>query len=94
MLESSFEWCALGDYRRLWDDHPNLIFQLRRGGTKADILVVQLWKAESEAIYYRASHTMDLNSIRASNKMFEVPRAMVERAAVEEIPKTFDHGAM
>ncbi|KAG7110484.1 hypothetical protein HYQ44_010874 [Verticillium longisporum] len=52
-LNSSFEWCAMGDYRRIREDQGH-IFQLRRGGANADILVVQLWSAKSQATYYRA----------------------------------------
>ncbi|KAK0368955.1 hypothetical protein CLIM01_13690 [Colletotrichum limetticola] len=78
ILESSFDWCALGDYRRIREDRGH-IFQLRRGGAKADILIVQLWSAKA---------------VRAANRMWEVPLAKLERAGSEAREISFEQGGM
>ncbi|KAK1843039.1 hypothetical protein CCHR01_14344 [Colletotrichum chrysophilum] len=96
VLESSFEWCALGDYRRICED-PGHIFQLRRGGAKADILIVQLWSARAHAVYYNGSHLVSresLNSVRAANRMWEVPLAKLERAGSEAREVSFEQGGI
>ncbi|KAK1471332.1 hypothetical protein CABS01_16375 [Colletotrichum abscissum] len=96
ILESSFDWCALGDYRRIREDRGH-IFQLRRGGAKADILIVQLWSAKAHATYYSGSHLVSresLNSVRAANRMWEVPLAKLERAGSEAREISFEQGGM
>ncbi|CRK32679.1 hypothetical protein BN1723_016300 [Verticillium longisporum] len=95
-LNSSFEWCAMGDYRRIREDQGH-IFQLRRGGANADILVVQLWSANSQATYYSGSHRVSrevLSSVRAANRMWEVPRARLELAGCEARDIQFEDGGL
>jgi hypothetical protein len=94
ILENSFESCALGDYRRIQEDREH-IFQLRRGGAKADVLVVQLWKDGCRGIYWRGSHKVPpdvLESVRAANRMFEVAAAKLRRAGCEPVSVDFEMG--
>ncbi|KAM5357021.1 hypothetical protein ACJZ2D_016694 [Fusarium nematophilum] len=91
VLENSFDWCAFGDYRRIQEDRGH-VFQLRRGGAKADVLVVQLWKDGCRGIYWRGSHRIPretLESTRAANRMWEVASARLERAGCQPIPVDF-----
>ncbi|KAG8410832.1 hypothetical protein J3459_016953 [Metarhizium acridum] len=91
ILEDFFPWCALGDYRRIQEDRGH-IFQLMRGGSKADVIVVQLWKGECRGVYWRGSHMVareTLGSVRSANLMWEVASAKLERAGCEPIPLDF-----
>ncbi|KAK8093256.1 uncharacterized protein PG998_014657 [Apiospora kogelbergensis] len=96
ILEHTYKWCALGNYRRIQEDQGH-IFQLRRGGTHADVLVVQLWNAKSHPTYFRGSHKASpaiLNSVRAANRMFEVALARLERAGCEPQSIPFEDGGL
>ncbi|KAK3938107.1 hypothetical protein QBC46DRAFT_266087 [Diplogelasinospora grovesii] len=89
----SYKWCRLGYYRRIAEDQGH-IFQLRKGGEKPDILLVHLWSKGSRAVYFPGSHLIPLKSVRAANRMWEVPEAALERAGIKgrEIP--FKNGGL
>ncbi|KAG5977543.1 hypothetical protein E4U55_006685 [Claviceps digitariae] len=94
VLEKSFESCALGDYRRIQEDRQHN-FQLKRGGAKADGLVVQLWKNGCRGIYWRGSHKVSpdvLKSYRGANRMFEIAAAKLRRAGCESVSVDFEMG--
>ncbi|CAM1503418.1 Fc.00g081940.m01.CDS01 [Cosmosporella sp. VM-42] len=96
VLGATFDWCALGDYRRIQEDRGH-IFQLRMGGAKADILVVQLWKDGCRGIYWRGSHHISpkaLESPRAANRMWEAASARLERAGCQPVPLDFQTGGL
>ncbi|CAJ2503090.1 Uu.00g104840.m01.CDS01 [Anthostomella pinea] len=96
ILESFFERCALGDYRRLGQDRGH-VFQLMRGGASTCVLSIQLWGMGSKAVYYRGSHKAPqeiLGSVRAANRMWEVARARLERAGCEAKEIEFANGGI
>jgi len=89
-------WCALGDYRRIHEDKGHT-YQLRKGGAEADILVIQLWSAKSEARYWKASHKASreaLDSVRAANRMWEVASARLEQAGCKAQDIFFENGGL
>jgi len=91
VLESSFERCSLGYYVRLAEDQDR-IYQIRRGGLKPDILLVQVWSKGSRVVYYSRSHLETLSSYRAANRMWQIPLASLTRKGCEGIEVTFEDG--
>lgn len=93
ILESSFDWCGLGYYQRIAEDQGH-IFQLRKGGEKPDILCVHLWSKGSRVIYYRGSHLIPWKSVRAANRMWEIPFAALARAGILGTEIFFENGGL
>ncbi|KAI0398765.1 hypothetical protein F4802DRAFT_611389 [Xylaria palmicola] len=80
VLSHSFSSCGIARYRKFQSD-PGHIFQFRRGGKLAPgVLVVLLWGSDSEIVFYSGSHQHDLSGVQASNGLWEVPSAALERA--------------
>ncbi|PVH70792.1 hypothetical protein DL98DRAFT_123814 [Cadophora sp. DSE1049] len=93
LLESFFDWCGLGDYRRIAEDQGH-IFQLRKGGEKPDILLVHLWSKGSRVVYYRGSHLIPWKSVRAANRMWEIAFAVLELAGICGTEIFFENGGL
>lgn len=93
VLESSFDWCGLGYYQRIAEDQGH-IFQLRKGGEKPDILLVHLWSKGSRVTYYRGSHLIPWKSVRAANRMWEIPFAALARADIHGTEIPFENGGL
>ncbi|CZR66035.1 uncharacterized protein PAC_15936 [Phialocephala subalpina] len=93
ILESSFDWCGLGYYQRIAEDQGH-IFQLRKGGENPDILLVHLWSKGSRVIYYRGLHLIPWKSVRAANRMWEIPFAALARAGIHGTEIFFENGGL
>ncbi|KAF4637410.1 hypothetical protein G7Y89_g675 [Cudoniella acicularis] len=95
ILESTFEWCGLGLYRRFGSDSGH-IFSFRRGGMQAglQVLVVHLWSSGSRVVYHSKSHLHSLNSVQAANGLFEIPLANLGRVGSIGTELVFENGGL
>ncbi|KAL2165879.1 hypothetical protein VTG60DRAFT_3693 [Thermothelomyces hinnuleus] len=89
----SYKYSRLGFYRRIACDEGH-IFQLRKGGGDPEILLVQLWGKGARAKYFPGSHLLLLNSVRAANRLWEVPSAALEQAGIVGKEQTFEEGGL
>jgi len=95
LLESTFEWCGLGLYRRFGSDSGH-IFSFRRGGLQAGlkVIVVHLWSSGSQVVYHNKSHLHSLNSVQAANGLFEIPLANLGRVGSIGTELVFQNGGL
>ncbi|KAH8909455.1 hypothetical protein BR93DRAFT_965557 [Coniochaeta sp. PMI_546] len=84
VLKASFDQCNLTAYRTFAPDEKRA-FQFRRGGVKADcILVVLLWPPDSEVIFYRDSWKHNMTAVAADNGLWRVPQASAVKAGLDK----------
>ncbi|KAI1157317.1 hypothetical protein F5B18DRAFT_666049 [Nemania serpens] len=93
ILQSCLPRCRLGYYQRIAEDSGH-VFQLRKGGQNPDILLVHLWGKGSRAVYFPGSHLIPLNSVRAANRLWEVPYAALDKAGIHGTIVEFEEGGL
>ncbi|CZT10264.1 uncharacterized protein RAG0_14790 [Rhynchosporium agropyri] len=93
LLESFFRWCGLGYYQSIAEDQGH-IFQFRKGVGQPDILLVQLWSKGSRVVYYGGSHLIPWFTVRAANRLWEIPLAALTREGIGGTEIFYEHGGL
>ncbi|KAH6614578.1 hypothetical protein B0J18DRAFT_439681 [Chaetomium sp. MPI-SDFR-AT-0129] len=88
-----YKYSRLGYYQRIAQDAGH-IFQLMKGEEHPVVLLVHLWGKGSRARYFPGSHLIALNSVRAANRLWEVPLAALDRAGIVGQEQDFKEGGL
>ncbi|KPM38406.1 hypothetical protein AK830_g8149 [Neonectria ditissima] len=82
VLDSSFEWSALGLYRSFGPGSEVYTFD-SAPESQMEILIVMLWSKESRLFFWRGAHRHWLDPVEAANSLLQVTRARLELLGLE-----------
>ncbi|KAI9853842.1 MAG: hypothetical protein M1813_001788 [Trichoglossum hirsutum] len=93
VLESFFIWSGLGICQK-FDRHPGRTFSLANyAGTQVRALMVQLWSAGAQAVFYKGSHLQSLEKIDTSG-LLEIPHEYLHKDTIQRIEVGMKDGAL
>ncbi|PVI02629.1 hypothetical protein DM02DRAFT_641106 [Periconia macrospinosa] len=92
VLESFFDWFALGLYRSIGAFPGEYSFRKSDPEAKVDTLLVQLWSKGSRASFWGGSHRHQLPCVKGENNLWRVPRVRLKHLNLEPTEVTFEQG--
>ncbi|KAF1993219.1 hypothetical protein P154DRAFT_527922 [Amniculicola lignicola CBS 123094] len=92
VLESFFEWFALGLYRSIGASPGDYNFRRSDPEAKVEVLLVQLWSNGSRASFWGGSHRHQLPCVKGENNLWRVPRVSLKHLGLTPSEVTFEQG--
>ncbi|PVH90668.1 hypothetical protein DM02DRAFT_547351 [Periconia macrospinosa] len=92
ILESFFDWFALGLYRSIGTFTGEYSFRKSDPEAKVDTLLVQLWSKGSRAFFWGGSHRHQLPCVKGENNLWRIPRVSLKHLNLDPTEVTFEQG--
>ncbi|KND86467.1 hypothetical protein TOPH_08907 [Tolypocladium ophioglossoides CBS 100239] len=93
ILESSFEWSALGLYRSIGPALEVYTFESALD-FKMQTLIIMIWSKESKFHFRPGSHHYWVFPVEAANSLLAVARIHLRRLGLESKEETLDKGGL
>lgn len=93
ILESSFEWSALGLYRSIGPAPEVYTFE-SAPDFEMQTLIIMIWSKESKFHFWPGSHHHWVFPVEAANSLLAVARTHLRRLGLESKEETLDKGGL